>query len=338
MLVLRPVALADLPQLQQLARDSLVGVSSLPDDSDCLQQKILDSVASFSNDVQENGGETYCFVLEDPQHQRLLGCAEIVATAGHTQPFYSLRNRPFVSASRELNIHNGVPALSLCQDLSPHTLLRGFHIDHELARSAFAQLLSRARLLFIAAHPQRFSDAVLSEIVGYSDAQGQSPFWDALGSHFFNLTYAEAEHLRGTQDRTLLAEMMPHYPIYVPMLPPQAQACIGRVHPDDQAACAILEDEGFEIHSYVDLFDAGPTLIARTPNIRSIARSRVVSAQRGSPQRGQTPYLVSNDRLADYRAMLVELDCSDGQPIVLDAATLNALQLKDGSPLRLIAL
>lgn len=338
MLVLRPVALADLPRLQQLARDSLLGLTSLPDDSHCLRQKILDSVASFSSDVQENGGQSYCFVLEDPQCQRLLGCAEIIATAGFRQPFYSLRNRPFVSASRELNIRHGVPALSLCQDLSPHTLLRGLHIDRELARSDYAHLLSRARLLFIAAHPQRFADAVFSEIVGYSDAQGQSPFWDALGSHFFNLTYAEAEHLRGTQDRTLLAEMMPHYPIYVPMLPAPAQACIGRVHPDDQVACDILQAEGFETHSYVDLFDAGPTLIARTPSIRSIARSRVTSARLGSSQRGRTTYLASNDRLSDYRAMLVELDGDADQPVVLDAATLSALQLQDGSPLRLIAL
>lgn len=338
MLVLRPVALVDLPQLQQLARDSLLGLTSLPDDSECLRQKILDSLASFRSDVQENGGQSYCFVLEDPQHQRLLGCAEIVATAGHRQPYYSLRNRPFISASRELNIRHGVPALSLCQDLSPHTLLRGLHIDHELARSGFAHLLSRARLLFIAAHPQRFSDAVISEIVGYSNAQYRSPFWDALGSHFFNLTYAEAEHLRGTQNRTLLAEMMPHYPIYVPMLPAQAQACIGRVHPDDQPACDILEGEGFETHSYVDLFDAGPTLIARTPSIRSIAQSRVTSARLGNPQRGQTPYLISNDQLADFRAMLVETDWSADEPIVLDAATLNALHLQDGSPLRLIAL
>ena len=40
MLVLRPVEITDLPQLQQLARDSLVGVTSLPDDSERLRGKI----------------------------------------------------------------------------------------------------------------------------------------------------------------------------------------------------------------------------------------------------------------------------------------------------------
>ncbi len=38
MLVLRPVEQTDLTQLQQLARGSLVGVTSLPDDSERLRE------------------------------------------------------------------------------------------------------------------------------------------------------------------------------------------------------------------------------------------------------------------------------------------------------------
>jgi arginine N-succinyltransferase len=111
-------------------------------------------------------------VLEDLDDAATGGCSEILATAGFSEPFYSLRNRHFTSASRELNIEHGVPALSLCHDLGGHTLLRGFHIDPTLVRTAFSELLSRARLLFIAAHAPRFADAVISEIVGYSDENG----------------------------------------------------------------------------------------------------------------------------------------------------------------------
>ena len=52
MLVLRPVELTDLPQLQRLARESLVGVTSLPDDTERLRERILDSCASFEKDVR----------------------------------------------------------------------------------------------------------------------------------------------------------------------------------------------------------------------------------------------------------------------------------------------
>ena len=338
MLVLRPVEPTDLPQLQQLARDSLVGVTSLPDDSDRLREKIAGSCASFDKDIQAQGPENYFFVLEDLDTRRLVGCSEILATAGFNEPFYSLRNRHFTSASRELNIEHGVPALSLCHDLNDHTLLRGFHIDNALVRSAFSELLSRARLLFIAAHASRFADAVITEIVGYSDENGHSPFWDALGKHFFDLPYVEAERLCGLQSRTFLAELMPQYPIYVPMLPPEAQACIGRIHPDGQEAFDILEREGFETNSYIDLFDAGPTLYARTVNIRSIARSQTATVRQQAQIDARGRYLVSNDALHGFRAIVAELDYQPDQPLSLTPALCTALKVTDGSTIRLTAL
>jgi arginine N-succinyltransferase len=338
MLVLRPVELTDLPQLQQLARDSLVGVTSLPDNTECLREKILDSCASFEKNVEGHGPENYFFVLEDLTQERLVGCSEILATAGFSEPFYSLRNRHFTSASRELNIEHGVPALSLCHDLSGHTLLRGFHIDAALVRTRFSELLSRARLLFIAAHSRRFSEAVITEIVGFSSDEGHSPFWDAVGKHFFDLPYAEAERLCGLESRTFLAELMPQYPIYVPMLPQAAQDCIGRIHPDGQEAFDILEREGFETNSYIDLFDGGPTLYARTPGIRSIAQSQSGTAKPGASIDARGSYLVSNDSLKDYRAIVADLDYQAGQPVRLSAEMCAALNVTEGSPIRLIAL
>ncbi|WP_460410485.1 MULTISPECIES: arginine N-succinyltransferase [unclassified Pseudomonas] len=338
MLVLRPVEQTDLPQLQQLARDSLVGVTSLPDDSERLREKIAGSCASFDSEAASQGPENYFFVLEDLDRQRLVGCSEILATAGFDEPFYSLRNRHFTSASRELNIEHGVPALSLCHDLSGHTLLRGFHINAELVRTPFSELLSRARLLFIAAHTRRFAEAVITELVGYSDEQGHSPFWDSLGKHFFDLPYAEAERLCGLQSRTFLAELMPQYPIYVPMLPQAAQDCIGRIHPDGQEAFDILEREGFETNSYIDLFDAGPTLYARTSNIRSIARSQTATVQQKPQIDARGRYLLSNDALHGFRSIMAELDYQTDQPLSLTPAMCAALNVTDGSPIRLIAL
>ncbi|MBX9409887.1 arginine N-succinyltransferase [Pseudomonas baetica] len=338
MLALRPVAQTDLPQLQQLARDSLVGVTSLPDDSDRLREKIAGSCASFAADATAHGPENYFFVLEDLDSQQLLGCSEILATAGFDEPFYSLRNRHFTSASRELNIEHGVPALSLCHDLNDHTLLRGFHINAALVGTPFSELLSRARLLFIAAHTQRFAEAVITEIVGYSDENGHSPFWDALGKHFFDLPYTEAERLCGLQSRTFLAELMPQYPIYVPMLPQAAQDCIGRIHPDGQEAFDILEREGFETNSYIDLFDAGPTLYARAANIRSIARSQTVHVRQQSQIDARGRYLLSNDALHGFRCIVAELDYQPDQPLSLTPAMCAALNVTDGSLIRLIAL
>ncbi|POA76131.1 arginine N-succinyltransferase [Pseudomonas sp. DP16D-R1] len=338
MLVLRPVVLTDLPQLQRLARESLVGITSLPDDRECLHDKILDSCTSFEQSVQSPGPESYFFVLEDSATRRLAGCSEILAMAGFSEPYYSLRNRNFNSASRELNIEHGVPALSLCHDLGSHTLLRGFHIDPTLVRTAYSELLSRARLLFIAAHAPRFADGVISEIVGFSNDDGHSPFWDALGKHFIDLPYVEAERLCGLESRAFLAELMPQYPIYVPMLPQAAQDCIGRVHPDGQEAFDILEREGFQTNSYVDLFDGGPTLYARTGGIRSIAQSVTATVKPGSSIDARGRYLLCNDSLENYRAIVADLDYRAGQPLTLDTEMCAALKVSEGSPIRLIAL
>jgi len=338
MLVLRPVEPADLAPLQLLARDSTADMSSLPDDRERLRAKIADSRVSFSSDVQAPGGQSYLFVLEDPRQGTLLGCSEILATTGFTEPFYSLRNRRFTSTSREFNIEHGVQALSLCHDLSGHTLLRAFHIDSAWLRKPPAELLSRARLLFMAAHARRFAEAVVSEMVGYSDSNGQSPFWDAVGKHFFDLPYAEAKRLCGPESRRFLAGLMPQYPIYLPMLPQAAQDCVGRVHPDAQEAFDILQREGFETSSYVDLFDGGPTLYARTAQLRSIARSVTATARYATQIDATGHCLVSNEGLEDFRAIIAERDGQAGQTLALTAEMLAALRLNEGDPVRWVSL
>lgn len=229
MLVMRPAQAADLPQVQRLAADSPVGVTSLPDDAERLRDKILASEASFAAEVSYNGEESYFFVLEDSASGELVGCSAIVASAGFSEPFYSFRNETFVHASRSLSIHNKIHVLSLCHDLTGNSLLTSFYVQRDLVQSVYAELNSRGRLLFMASHPERFADAVVVEIVGYSDEQGESPFWNAVGRNFFDLNYIEAEKLSGLKSRTFLAELMPHYPIYVPLLPDAAQESMGQV-------------------------------------------------------------------------------------------------------------
>lgn len=63
---------------------------------------------------------------------------------------------------------------------------------------------------------------------------------------------------------------MPHYPIYVPLLPDAAQESMGQVHPRAQITFDILMREGFETDNYIDIFDGGPTC-TRVP--RGFARS-----------------------------------------------------------------
>ncbi|MEL7938119.1 arginine/ornithine succinyltransferase subunit alpha [Pseudomonas delhiensis] len=337
MLVMRPAQVADLQQVQRLAADSPVGVTSLPDDAERLKEKILASEASFAAEVSYNGEESYFFVLEDTQTGQLVGCSAIVASAGFSEPFYSFRNETFVHASRELKIHNKIHVLSLCHDLTGNSLLTSFYVRRELVNTPIAELNSRGRLLFMASHPERFADAVVTEIVGYSDEQGESPFWNAVGRNFFDLNYSEAEKLSGLKSRTFLAELMPHYPIYVPLLPDEAQEAMGQVHPRAQITFDILMREGFETDNYIDIFDGGPTLHARTSGIRSIAQSRLVPVRIGEVPKATRSYLVTNGLLQDYRALVAELDWVPGKPVTLSAETAEGLGIGEGASVRLVA-
>ncbi|MGG2397283.1 arginine/ornithine succinyltransferase subunit alpha [Pseudomonas sp. SH1-B] len=337
MLVMRPAQMADLADVQRLAADSPVGVTSLPDDAGRLGDKIAVSEASFAAEVSFNGEERYFFVLEDTKSGRLVGCSGIVASAGYSEPFYSFRNETFVHNSRELKIHNKIHVLSLCHDLTGNSLLTSFYVERPLVGSVFAELNSRARLLFMATHPERFADAVVVEIVGLSDEKGDSPFWEALGRNFFDMSYAEAERLCGLKSRTFLAELMPHYPIYVPLLSDEAQEAMGQVHPRAQITFDILMREGFETDHYIDIFDGGPTLHARTSGIRSIAQSRLVPVTIGEAESGGRQYLVSNGQLQDFRAIVVDLDWVPGKPVVLSSEAAEVLSVGEGASVRLVA-
>lgn len=151
------------------------------------------------------------------------------------------------------------------------------------------------------------------------------------------MSYGEAERLCGLRSRAYLAELMPHYPIYVPLLPDAAQESMGLVHPRAQVSFDILMRDGFETDHYIDIFDGGPTLHARTSGIRSIAQSALVPVVFGETGEGGQAYLVSNDQLQGFRAVVAQLEWASGQPAVLDPQTAQILGVAEGSQVRLVA-
>src|SRR5207244_699397 len=134
------------------------------------------------------------------------------------------------------------------------------------------RLLQLVRFLFMAEHPQCFESTVVSEIRGVVDAAGRSPFWDALGQHFFDIDFAEADRLSIVNKR-FIADLMPRHPIYIPLLPKTAQEVIGKPHPESQRAVTNLEAQGFKFNNQVDIFDAGPVMICPRDEVKTVKRS-----------------------------------------------------------------
>ena len=350
MYVLRAAALTDLPQIEAIAANSAIGITSLPPDRDRLMEKISRSRDSLASEVDAPGGEAYFFVLENTASGVIVGTSGISAAAGFHDRFYSYRNEVIVHASQELKVSNKIHALHLCHDLTGYSLLTSFYIDPVLAEGDLPQLLSRARLLFIAEQRRRFADKIAAEYPGVCDAEGRSPFWDAIGRRFFNMDYAQAERLSGGRSKTFIAELMPQYPIYTPLLPAAAIRAIGKMHPVGELPYSILADEGLEAGTYIDIFDGGPTLHARIDTLRSLRlqrRGRVMAAWSDAalPQAPGAAVLsiVANTRAEGFRATLAPVvlsQAADGISIgvTLSRETATLLGVSDADALRVVAL
>lgn len=313
-LLLRPVAEADLPALVRMAAASADGISSLPNDEARLAARIQASMQSFGSPDDASGEETYLFVLEDGAADdgqgragRVVGCSGIAASAGFFDRFYSYRNEFVVHASAALGVSQRMHTLHLCHDLTGATLLTSFYLEPDYEQGPAAQLLSRARLLFIQANAGRFSERIAAESPGVTDGAGQSPFWDAVGRRFFGMDYPEAEAVIGGRSKAFIADLMPPSPIYVALLPEAAQWALGQLHPVGELPFSILQDEGFDADTYVDLFDGGPTVEAPLASLRSVRQAREVVVQAeaaAGPRRWQLLVRASRER---FGAVLAEV-------------------------------
>ncbi|MGL6070533.1 arginine N-succinyltransferase [Craterilacuibacter sp.] len=338
MFVLRPAAVRDLPAIEELAAASPVGVTSLPANRETLLARILASEYSLAADVAFRGEERYFFVLEDCASGRLAGVCGVDAAAGFKEPFYSFRNETRVHAASELGIVNHIHVLSLCHDLSEHSLLTSFYLRPELAASAEAELLSRARLLFIANAPARFADTLVSAMLGVSCGDEGSPFWDSVGRVYFGLDYHEAEHLCGVRGRKFLAGLMPQQPVYVPLLSEAAQSVMGEVGADSDLPYDILSREGFESENYIDIFDGGPILLGRINALYSIAASRLFTLRIAGAQMAEgEASLIANTSLTGFRAVLA-MARIEGDTLWLAASAAQALGVLDGDSVRMVPL
>lgn len=336
--LVRPIRPSDLEALLALARKAGAGFTSLPPDAEFLRQKIELSLASFAADVRQAGHERYLLVLEDAASGQIGGCCAVEAACGLDEPFYNYRVGLQVQASRPLDVYTRVPTLFLTNDYTGSSVLCSLYLRPESRRAGAGGLLSRCRFLLMAQHPQRFATRVIAEMRGVSDAGGRSPFWEGLGRHFFGVDYERAEHLVGQGNKSFIAELMPRHPIYTVLLPHEAQAVLGQVHPETAPALRLLEREGFRCQGYVDIFDGGPTAEAPRDQIRSLRQSQVLPARvmpRGTPG-AASQYLVANTQLADFRCTLAPLAPSRDH-VVLDQATAAAINIAPGDNVRIMA-
>jgi arginine N-succinyltransferase len=343
MLFVRPARLADLDALELMARAAHPVLHSLPRDRAVLETRVALSEDSFRAEVDFPGEEFYLFVLEDSETHALHGTSSIVASAGYSEPFYAFRNDALIHASRELKVNRKIHALTMSHELTGKSRLAGFYVDpsvRDAATGAAAHLLSRARMMYVAANRKRFSEDVFSLMLGVTDDAGVSPFWEAVGRKFFGRDFEQVELESGGRSRTFIAEVMPSYPLYVPLLPAEAQRVLGE--PDDGALLAydIHLEEGFEPDRFVDIFDAGPVLTVAVERSASVLanETRTVRDLRDDASSPGAPYLVAAGGAHQFRCVLAGLPAGRANGAPLGAALREALGVIEPDTVRCVPL
>ena len=296
MAVVRPVRDSDLDALLALSRQTTFGLTTLPSDEKILARRIAASERAFGREEPERG-DAYLLVLEEAG--KVVGTSGVVAKIGGFEPFYAYRIEARRHESKMLGVRKEVRALHLVAEHDGPCEIGSLFLSPDARHGGNGRLLSLSRFLLIANRREAFDPTVIAEMRGVIDENGRSPFWEALGRHFFDMDFPTADYL-SIEDKRFIADLMPTHPIYIPLLPPEAQAVIGRVHPNTEPAIHLLESEGFKDSGLVDIFEAGPVVTCPRDEIRTVRESRVFQV---------AEVLSESDFAADARVDIVARFC-----------------------------
>lgn len=333
---IRPIREDDLAALERFAAEAGDGLTTLPADTKRLKEKIDCSLQSFAGRLGKEDAH-YTFILETREGEAV-GTSTLAASVGMREPWYNFRLGTAVHASQELGLYQRHRTLILCNDLTESTELCSLFLRPAWRKAGNGKLLSKVRFLFVAEFPDLFQPRTIAEMRGRLDENGKSPFWEGLGRHFFRMEFQQADTLTGIGKKAFIAEMMPRNTVYVDLLPRFTRDAIGVVHVETEAALRLLEEEGFSLRGYVDIFDGGPVVECDTASIHSLRESGTFIARTASEAPAEAvPHLVCTRSFTGFRACLCKTLPED-EILPLPPEAMVMLECADGAPVRAVAL
>jgi len=263
---IRGALVSDEEQIVAIARH--LNTVNLPDDRGDLQQILALSEKSFTGAVPPTRRQ-YVFALVDRAEGQIIGTSMIFGQLGRKDaPYIYLDVIDEERYSATLDRHFKHTVLSIGYSYNGPTEIGGLVLDPKRRRvpERLGTFLSYIRFLFIKMHREAFRGEVLAELLPPLEKDGTSHLWDALGRHFTDLSYAEADKL-SRQNKEFIRGLFPEGTIYASLLPRQAQDVIGKVGAQTRGVEKLLRRIGFRYAERVDPFDGGPHFTAPTDEI-----------------------------------------------------------------------
>jgi arginine N-succinyltransferase len=315
----------DEEELLVLAR--FLNTVNLPNDRKAIAQLLDVSERSFEGSIENPADREYIFLLRDLELGVAAGTSMIIAQLGRPgEPYIYLDVDTEEKYSATLKKHFVHRVLSVRYSYDGPTEIGGLvvHPDYRSSPEKLGTLISYVRFLFVAMQRGVFRDQLLAELLPPLEPDGTSHLWEALGRHFTELTYSEADRL-SKRNKEFIRSLFPEGEIYTSLLPPLAQAVIGQVGEQTRGVEKMLRRIGFHYAARVDPFDGGPHFIARTDEVSLVRSTRRVELSH-DPAAHLTDRVLLGRRLpvAPYFvAVPVWAEYRDSRTLLVDPPTLQ---------------
>ncbi len=157
-----------------------------------------------------------------------------------------------------------------------------------------------------------------------------------MGRHFFSRDFDEIHQAASLGSRSFIGEVMPPFPLYLPLLDDQAREAIGRAGDNHLEALAAWQHEGFSLSRHVDLLDGGPLLEASRDHLPHGQWLTVQVTDTPAEGACATAFLIASQRLGGFRARVVSGSINERGQCVLDTASARRLAVAADEPVLVI--
>ncbi len=281
-MILRPVLLEDADQLERLVAHLGFGMGAgFRTNRNGLEGKIECSLQSFKGQIS-NHEHQYLFVLENSAGQLIGMCG--LETVNRGQPFHTFRLHTEQIESKPLQIRRDLTVLHLVETLTGATSLCSQFVLPAYRRKGLGKLLTVGRLLYMANCRHKFNSPILVELRGAYDEKGYNRFWRWVGQPFFRqMDYSTYVQLLHAGLETELLNLLPKHPIYLSLMPPEAQTELQQIHPETLPNYKLCQAQGFRFSHHLGYSSGAPILQAELAQIYTLRKNQTAWLSQSIP-------------------------------------------------------
>ena len=327
--LIRNVRPDDLADLHRLSRH--IDSSNLPADRAYLKALVEDSQRSFRGELSAAEDGRYLFVLEETGSERVVGCSLLVAKRGRPG-LPRLYMTVFVETRTSVTLKKTVEhrCLRLGETEDGPTELGGLVLLPAFRgrKEKLGAWLSYVRLLYVAAHLDRFQTNLMAEYPFQSPKERAVSLWECVGRKFTGIDRKRADRLI-TGNREFLLSLFPRGTIYQDFFPPETVKSVGRLGKSSVAAAHLLSKAGFRYIQQVEPIGGGPCFGTLTREAGLVRSAKQLQCFTLHTRTAGNAHLVLSEDESGMRAMVAPLR-HQGIQASLGVETARRLAIKSG--------